>query len=85
MHPLVGLAGVSTVTAVTSVGSARQDDLNLGTFKVMIPYELHFVVVFAWGETLMSGQAALRAILILSDSEEVAAKAQQLPQYVGRC
>ena len=29
----------------------------------------------------MSGQAAFLAILILSESEEVAAWAQQLPQY----
>ena len=34
---------------------------------------------------LMSGQAALLAILILSDREEVAAWAQQLPQYWGMC
>ena len=33
------------------------------------------------GAMLMSGQAALLAILILSDREEVAAWAQQLPQY----
>ena len=34
---------------------------------------------------LTSGQAAFRAILILSEREEVAAWAQQLPQYCGMC
>ena len=34
-----------------------------------------------WGAMLTSGQAAFRAILILSEREEVAAWAQQLPQY----
>ena len=33
----------------------------------------------------MSGHAAPRAILILSEREEVAACAQQLPQYCGIC
>ena len=34
---------------------------------------------------MMSGQAARRAILILSEREEVAAWAQQEPQYCGMC
>ena len=38
-------------------------------------------VIVTCGAMLMSGQAALLAILILSDREEVAAWAQQLPQY----
>jgi len=33
----------------------------------------------------MSGQAALRAILILSERAEVAACAQHEPQYWGTC
>ena len=37
--------------------------------------------IVTWGEMLMSGQAAFLAILILSEREEVAAWAQQLPQY----
>lgn len=37
------------------------------------------------GATTTSGQAALRAILILSDRELLAAWAQQDPQYWGMC
>jgi hypothetical protein len=34
-----------------------------------------------WGDMLMSGHAAFLAIFILSEKEDVAACAQQEPQY----
>ena len=52
-------------------------DENLDTFY----QNFSSVKIVTWGEMLMSGHAAFLAILILSEREEVAAWAQQLPQY----
>lgn len=49
----------------------------------MVRFVMH--EIRGWGETLMSGQAAFLAILILSERTEVAAWAQQDPQYEGMC
>lgn len=41
--------------------------------------------ITTWGEMLISGQEAFLAIFILSEMVEVAAWAQQEPQYWGMC
>ena len=56
--------------------------LNLRTLSIDIRKIMSGVLTC--GAMLISGQAAERAIVILSESEEVAAWAQHEPQYWGR-
>ena len=73
---VVHLVGYTSVSSVTAVHWPAGDE-NLKTFH----HNFSSVRIVTWGEMLMSGQAAFLAILILSEREEVAAWAQQLPQY----
>ena len=74
---LLHLVCYTSIAPVTSVHWAAGDEhLNIVHHQTFSS-----VQIVTWGEMLMSGQAAFLAILILSEREEVAAWAQQLPQY----
>ena len=75
---LLHLVCYTSIAPVTSVHWPAGDE-NLETIFHHQTFSSFRIVT--WGEMLMSGQAAFLAILILSEREEVAAWAQQLPQY----